>query len=178
MMPINGKITSFKDYLALTSRPCPSPVIWKGNDIKSALSTLPHEERGTIVLSNPCTEPATIAPDLSFAIQVIRRGEETKTHAHSFWHLYIVQSGIGETMLNNQSNMHIEAGDVIFIPAWCLHKFGNCGQQDLLVLFVLQNLPQSAALGNLMREEISGEKTNIYAELYSKDVSNIENKYA
>ena len=52
---------------------------------------------------------------------------------------------------------------MVFVPAWCPHAIGNPDAGTGLILLRLQNLPQHAALGSLVRED-GGVTRHIYAE--------------
>lgn len=163
--PVTGEILPFGDYLVRSRRRKGLPVIWRWSEIEPALDVLPHAERGSIALADPgAVEPATVAPGLSLTVQVVPAGATTSAHAHSFWHLYFVRSGAGIILLGKDLvRQSLKAGDTILVPAWCAHKFDNNGD-EALILFALQNLPQNANLGSLLREEADGELRIIYDE--------------
>jgi gentisate 1,2-dioxygenase len=88
----------------------------------------------------------------------------TELHRHSFWHIYIVRSGSGRVVFGGSTPVEeVECGDTIFVPAWCHHAVGNPSGSEPFVLYRLQNLPQNASSGNLMRE-IAGNLQIIYAD--------------
>ncbi|KDB10193.1 Cupin 2 conserved barrel domain protein [Burkholderia sp. lig30] len=165
MQPIEGDILPFSEYLELTSKPIANPVIWRWQAIESETGTRPHNQQGTLALSGGnVDEHGTVAPDLSLVIQVLRSGETTERHRHSFWHLYIARSGSGELAFGEDGvTEHIESGDTLFVPAWCYHTISNRSGSEPFVLYRLQNLPQNASAGNLMRE-IGGKLQIIYAD--------------
>ena len=164
MQTIEGDILSFSEYLELTSKPPADPVVWKWESIESMTRSRPHNPQGTLALSGGrVDEHGTVAPDLSLVIQVLKPGEMTERHRHSFWHLYIVHSGSGEMAFGeDQTRERLVPGDTVFVPAWGYHAIGNPSGTEPFVLFRLQNLPQNASSGNLMRE-IQGELQIIYA---------------
>lgn len=164
-MLIQGATISFDEYRTKALRKRKTPIIWKWIKMSEMLKSAKHHPRGSLVLSSSDeNDPATIAPGLSFTIQVIKPGENTQYHQHSFWHLYIVNSGQGFVSLENENIKHeLTTGDALFIPAWYSHQFAN--ETNLsFILFAIQNLPQQAALGSLIREENnSNEKKVIYS---------------
>jgi gentisate 1,2-dioxygenase len=164
-MPVSsGEIFAFSAYLEKTMWLPADALLWKWSDVETSLESQPHNVQGTLALGSPHTaDLATIAPGLSLVIQVLKPGESTKPHRHSFWHLYIVRSGSGEARLGNEDNRkRIAEGDVLFTPAWCTHAVDNREGRAPLVLLRLQNLPQNAELGTLARED-GGELKHIYA---------------
>ncbi|MGH8782875.1 cupin domain-containing protein [Paraburkholderia sp.] len=164
MQTVEGDILPFSEYLELTSKPLADPVVWKWQSIESGAGTRPHNPQGTLALSGGnVDEHGTVAPDLSLVIQILKPGETTERHRHSFWHLYIVRSGSGEIVFGEDQPVEkIETGDTIFVPAWCYHSIGNRSGSEPFVLYRMQNLPQNASAGNLMRE-IGGKLQIIYA---------------
>ncbi|WP_321893688.1 cupin domain-containing protein [Paraburkholderia tropica] len=164
-MPITqGDILEFSSYLEQTARPSQDAVVWKWHEVAAALASRPHNVQGTLVLADgEAIDRATIAPGLSLVIQVLKAGETTKPHRHSFWHLYIVRSGSGEVSLGaDLRRQRLVEGDVSFVPAWYTHAVHNLQDDASLVLFRLQNLPQNASLGTLARED-DGRLKHIYA---------------
>src|SRR5689334_9536553 len=133
MGPTTGAILPFAEYLAQNRRRKTPPVIWRWNSLAEAMSHAQHGERGTIALADPNgAEPATIAPGLSAALQVVKQGERTTPHAHSFWHLYLVHAGSGLAFLDDDvAGSSIGQGDCLFIPAWSAHAFESTGGEPL-----------------------------------------------
>jgi gentisate 1,2-dioxygenase len=162
----SGDILPFGEYLTNARRPPPSPVLWKMVDVAVSLAALEHGERGTLALVAPdASDGASIAPGLSLAVQVVRPGESTSAHAHSFWHVYTVSSGRGVAVLGDpRTRSEIEAGDVFLVPAWCKHAFENAQTDTALVLTALQNLPEQSYLGSMVREEADGSLKVVYGE--------------
>jgi gentisate 1,2-dioxygenase len=162
----DGEIVPFGQYLGRTRRKREAPIAWSADEIRAAVAAMPHGERGTLALVNPeAPEAGTIARGLSLAVQVVRKGESTSPHAHSFWHLYLVQSGAGLADFGDvKKSRPIAAGDVLMFPAWCAHAFHNHDGKEDLVLICLQNLPECANMGSLVRQEATGELAVVYAE--------------
>lgn len=165
MKPIEGDILSFSNYIELTAKPIAHPVLWRWTSIEAEAVARPHNPQGTLALSGgDVSGHGTVAPDVSLVIQVLKPGEKTESHRHSFWHLYIVHSGSGLLEFDKDGVSHrIEPGDTVFVPAWCYHAVGNNSDDETLRLHRIQNLPQVAKVGNLMRE-IGGQLQTIYAD--------------
>lgn len=163
MRPTHGEIIAYSDYLAQTAQARVDPVAWKWAEIETALSAWPGNPQGTLALGG-ASERGAVAPGLSLVIQALAPGETTASHRHSFWHLYIVRSGRAAFSLGASSEQRAAGeGDVVFVPAWCPHAIGNPDAGTGLILLRLQNLPQHAALGSLVRED-GGVTRHIYAE--------------
>jgi gentisate 1,2-dioxygenase len=107
-------------------------------------------------------DAAEVAPGLSLAVQTVLPSSATGSHRHSFWHLYWVASGTGEVLLEKNESRYITTGDIVYVPPWCSHSYSNSDSAAPLVLFALQNLPQLAALGVLMREEEDGARVSVH----------------
>ncbi|MFM0736485.1 cupin domain-containing protein [Paraburkholderia xenovorans] len=164
MQIAQGDILDFSAYLEQTARPSQEAVVWKWHDVAASLASRPHNVQGTLVLADgEAVDRATIAPGLSLVVQVLKAGETTKPHRHSFWHLYIVRAGAGEVSLGAElRRQRVAEGDVLFVPAWHTHAVHNLEGEVPLVLLRLQNLPQNASLGTLARED-DGHLKHIYA---------------
>lgn len=165
LRPVRGDFITFSEYLKRARRPSPRAVVWPWAGIAEALAAFPHGERGTLALANPdSVDPVSIVFGVSLAVQVVRAGERTQSHTHSFWHLYIVYSGTGNVWLSTDAIPNcIRPKDILLVPAWCPHAFDNGEGAESLVLLALQNLPQCAQLGNLLRSGAAGMPPNIDA---------------
>lgn len=149
----HGTLQDFSGYLEDNKKQKESSVIWSSESILRSVLTGDFTSRGAFFLVNPNrkNEGETIH-DISVTVQVIKPGDSTTPHSHSFWHLYIGISGSGKLVLNENESSTITVGDIIYVPAWGEHQFINNGQQDL-VLYVIQNLPGMARQGTLLRKD-------------------------
>lgn len=130
----------------------PRPVQWNWQEIARRLRTVEHPERGTIALTLP-DGSAEIMRDVAVAYQVVPAGQTTTPHAHTWYHLFIVQSGTGTiTFHEGDETNHLSAGDILLIPAWSTHHFTNSTSDDLVLLNVM-NIPLLADLGNLATDQ-------------------------
>jgi gentisate 1,2-dioxygenase len=163
--PISGEFVAFSDYLERTKRERPVSVLWKWSEIAQNLERFPAGERGSIALGH-CGggNSLSAAPGLSTTVQVVAAGARTKSHAHSFWHLYIVRSGNGLFFANeDDEGSSLAAGDILFIPACTMHSFSNLAGEEPLILFAIQDLPHVAELGVLARQEAGGPLELVYS---------------
>ena len=161
-----GCLLAFADYLERTRRPKPNPVLWRAQDIDALVQAMPACGRGSVALSHAqLPQDGAVAPGLSLTIQSVQAGTRLPPHRHSFWHLYTVLSGTGHIVLEETPQpVPLAHNDWIFIPAWCEHALDNTGSPTPLLLAALQNLPQSAAIGSLFRQERDELPQVIHAE--------------
>ena len=125
----------------------PEPVQWTWREISDRLGAVEHPERGTLALTLPGGS-AEILRDLALAYQVIPAGRSTSPHAHTWYHLFVVQSGSGAVTFQGGGTDPLNPGDVLLVPAWSTHHFTNADDQDL-VLLNLMNIPLLARLGDI-----------------------------
>ena len=95
--------------------------------------------------TNPITGGHTF-PTLSCCIQLLRPGEQTKTHRHTSGAAYHVFRGSGTTTIGTES-FQWEDGDCFVVPPWYDHKHENGSRQDDAILFSLNDSPILEALG-------------------------------
>ena len=166
MQASEGAAVSFNDYLTRTARPRARPVIWRADTLVDCLASATIAERGAIALIDPeAADAATIAPGLSCVVQVVPPGGKTSSHAHSFWHLFLVRAGFGCALFENDGSENpLREGDIFFVPAWCSHAFVNSRDDAPLIMLVIQNLPSLAAVGTLARHENNQPIHVVYAE--------------
>jgi gentisate 1,2-dioxygenase len=165
-----GDLLSYTDYLSQTLRHRESPTLWKWRDIRIELDKQIGSDQGTFAISREdANDPATPAPGISIVIQRVRARELTPAHQHSFWHLYWVSEGHGSIQTGGAIDQApLAPGDFLFVPAWCNHALDNRSGTSDLILIRLQNLPQNAEAGTLMREGPDGIPQPLYSSEKSK----------
>ena len=84
-------------------------------------------------------------------IQMLRVGEKTLPHRHTYTHLYHVFEGQGITEVEGQE-LAWERGDCLTVPNWTWHRHRNTNASDPAILFSMNDLPLQEVLG-LYREE-------------------------
>jgi gentisate 1,2-dioxygenase len=156
MTAVDGTTLPYKEYLDRYRTPEQKPVVWNWKALARSIAMLDHDERGThVMLSIPEGDAACdIVPGISMAVQIVKAGGATKSHAHSWWHLYVVVDGRGAVEFGDPASVRqLEAGDVLMVPGWCPHRLiGEPGGNDLR-LFRVQNLPQLSRLANVAIKE-------------------------
>jgi gentisate 1,2-dioxygenase len=162
---LKGKTIHFDEYLLRAQKLAIRAAHWSWKEIKENLNNFPNRERGTLALISPDDGSSSeIAPGISLTLQIINVGHATRSHTHSFWHIYFVVSGEGNAFLGQEvREVPIKANDVVYVPPWEAHYFTNNGQETLM-LYALQNLPQIAALGTLVRNDGSDQLSLIYKD--------------
>jgi gentisate 1,2-dioxygenase len=149
--------SAYRDHF--DARPV-APVVWNWVTVLDQLAAASHGERGSLTLSstgdgNGCE----LLPGFAINVQVVEAGGTTRTHAHSWWHFFLVQSGQATAVLgDSESRSRICQGDLLLVPAWCDHRFENDGLDDFIVLS-MSNLPQQTVLSNQRAREPQGSRT-------------------
>ncbi|PQV54840.1 cupin domain-containing protein [Paraburkholderia sp. BL21I4N1] len=161
--PLSGRLVPFDAYLAAASRSRQQPAHWPWQVVSQAWLGAGHGERGTVALASDAhAVRAEAAPGISLTLQVVEPQRGTRSHRHSFWHLYVVVSGEGSAHIDDGSEFRLAPGDSFYVPPWSAHRLANPDEHTPLVLYGLQNLPQLAELGTLMRESPDGELEHVY----------------
>ncbi|WP_044364380.1 cupin domain-containing protein [Streptomyces natalensis] len=148
-MPVQtGSRFPYPEFKARYDIPPQQPVHWQWSQLAQGLGDVEHPERGTLALSLP-DGSAEVLRDVAVGYQVVPAGEHTGPHAHSWYHLSVVQTGTGTVTFDESGEtVELNPGDILLVPAWSLHRFTNPTSQDL-VLLNLMNIPLLARLGNL-----------------------------
>ncbi|AWT44776.1 MULTISPECIES: cupin domain-containing protein [Streptomyces] len=153
-MPVQtGSQSPYAEFRKRHVRQQPSPVVWQWENLAKELEAAEHTEYGTLTLAAPGGSHE-IVPGTSMTFQVVRTGDRTTTHAHSWWHLYFVRSGAGTVIFDETGeSAELTGGDILLIPAWSAHHFENHEADEDLLLLNMSNLPQLAAIHNNFSEE-------------------------
>jgi len=99
---------------------------------------------------NPTTGGPTL-PTMSCWIQMLRPGEQTKSHRHTSTSVYHAFRGNGTTIINGEP-FNWEKGDSFVVPLWSWHQHRNRSSTEEALLFSMHDLPVLKAFG-LYREE-------------------------
>lgn len=158
--PVSRSVdTSIHEYGALrpgwnTNAPAVPPYRYRWEDAMKALKILgerPGDPHDGILLryANPRTGGPTLST-MSCELQMLRPGEETKSHRHTSTAIYHVFRGSGFTVIEDR-RFDWETGDSFTVPLWRRHRHGNDGRDDA-VLFQMNDRPVLEAL-HFYREE-------------------------
>jgi len=134
----------------------PPPYRYRWDDTEKILGGLgekPGDPYDGIVLRfvNPLTGGPTLHT-LSCEIQMLRSGEQTKSHRHTSSTIYHVFKGGGFTVAGDTRH-DWEEGDTFTVPYWQWHHHGNRSRNEA-VLFAMNDRPLMEAFG-FYREEVS-----------------------
>lgn len=148
-----GQAVAYRHYRDCFHPRQASAVHWAWSEIAQTLAACAPSERGSLTLSTTGQpQDCQILPGIALNIQVVPAGGGTRSHAHAWWHLFLVHSGHGEAVLGSQPSRVLQAGDILLVPAWVAHHFRN-GHDAPLLLLSLSNLPQQSALSNHLARE-------------------------
>jgi len=165
---MNGYLKDFSQYLALSRQPVGKAALWRAGDVEAALKSQGlHAERLTRSLALTRTDASDafgLNADVSLMVQALGPLEKGRSHAHSFWHLYFVLKGSGACIIEGE-RMTWATGDVFFVPPWAEHELENASAQEEAIVYSLQNLPQQAHGGTLMRNDpVTGRPVHIRSD--------------
>ena len=142
------------------SGPGPFPVKYRWSDTLSCLQELaasaPDDPYDGVILDyvNPQTGGPTTAT-MHCRIQLLRPGEETRSHRHTCNTVYHVVRGRGVTQIGKsraeEAELAWQERDCFNVPAWYWHRFKNFSTEPAL-LFSVSDRPLFEAL-RLYREE-------------------------
>jgi gentisate 1,2-dioxygenase len=129
---------------------------WKLDDARAGLQALREEDAsphdGVIVeYCDPATGGSALTT-MSAYLQLLRPGESTQPHRHTWSSVYHVVEGSGQTIVNGQ-RLDWGRNDTFSIPTWARHAHHNDENADAL-LFSYSDAPAVVALG--LAREIAG----------------------
>lgn len=99
---------------------------------------------------NPVTG-GPVMPTFSCSVQMLRPGEGTRAHRHTYGAVYHVLRGRGSTQAGDVT-LQWEMGDSFVVPNWCWHAHRNLEADREALLFVVDDSPVLEAL-ELLREQ-------------------------
>lgn len=126
-----------------------SPILnYRWKDARASLHAL-RDETGSpydgIIMqyTNPVTGGPTL-PTISAYLQLLRKGEHTKSHRHTSSTIYHVAEGGGRSIVNG-AEITWEEGDTFIVPSWAPHEHVSVGGEA--VLFSYTDRPIVSAFG-------------------------------
>lgn len=149
MNNVRGAFFSYKDFRESLHHQPVSPRVWTGAELTDLRQTLETTEVDTVALARDSSLKGCEAmPGLAMAMQWLKPGVVLNGHAHSWWHLFVIQAGCGALTLGDADEVGVSAGDVLLVPAWTRHGFINTSHDEALAMLNLSNMPQMALLSN------------------------------
>jgi gentisate 1,2-dioxygenase len=137
-------------------QPPPYRYRWEETEkVLRALGEKPGDPFDGIVLRfvNPLTGGPTL-PTMSCEIQMLRPGEQTRSHRHTSSTIYHVFKGEGSTTVG-ETRHEWQEGDTFTVPYWQWHQHANHRGKEA-ILFVMNDKPVMDAFG-FYREESAPE---------------------
>ena len=85
-------------------------------------------------------------PTMGCWVQMLRPGEETKTHRHTSSSVFYVIRGQGTTVVGDEEFDWAE-GDILVVPNWIDHRHINRSRENEAILFSVNDIPVLETLG-------------------------------
>lgn len=149
MNNVKGAFFSYKDFRESLHHQSVGPRVWKEAELTDMRQTLEASEVDIVALAHDNSlNGCEVMPGVAIAMQWLKPGAVLNGHAHSWWHLFIIQSGRGAVTLGDADEVDVSAGDVLLVPAWTRHGFINTSTDEALAMLNLSNMPQMALLSN------------------------------
>jgi gentisate 1,2-dioxygenase len=144
-----GAFFSYKDFRQSLHHQPTSPKVWKGTELAGLPQALAASEVDIVALAHDkSVEGCEVTPGVAIAMQWLKPGVVLNGHAHSWWHLFVIQSGNGLMTLGAADEVNVSSGDVLLVPAWTRHGFVNTRVDAPLAMLNMSNMPQMALLSN------------------------------
>ncbi|AZG10744.1 cupin domain-containing protein [Pigmentiphaga sp. H8] len=170
---MKGHFIAFSHYLERTAQPVGQPAIWRKLDVEAALTAQPLSSqrltRAMALTRSDESEAFALNGSISLIVQALGPGERGRMHSHSFWHLYFVLKGQGASLIGGE-RITWSDGDSFYVPAWVEHDLQNLSDTQDAIVYSVQNLPEQASNGSLMRKEPGGGYVHIASDL-AEDVA-------
>ena len=144
-----GAFFSYKNFRQSLHHQPISPKVWKGAELAELPKSLAASEVDIVALAHDkSVAGCEVTPGMAIAMQWLKPGEVLNGHAHSWWHLFVIQSGSGLLTLGEVDELNVSSGDVLLVPAWTKHGFVNTSASTPLAMLNMSNMPQMALLSN------------------------------
>lgn len=149
MNNVRGAFFSYKDFRQSLNSPPASAKVWKDSELSDLRHSLETSEIDIVALAQDhSVEGCKLTPGMAVSMQWLKPGTALNGHAHSWWHLFIIQSGSGTLTLGDADEVSVSPGDVLLVPAWTRHGFVNTSTTEALAMLNLSNMPQIAQLSS------------------------------
>lgn len=144
-----GGFFSYKDFRQSLANPPASAKVWKDGELADIRHSLETSEIDIVALAHDnSVEGCKLTPGMAVSMQWLKPGTALNGHAHSWWHLFIIQCGSGALTLGDADEVSVSQGDVLLVPAWTRHGFVNTSATQPLAMLNLSNMPQIAQLSS------------------------------
>jgi mannose-6-phosphate isomerase-like protein (cupin superfamily)/pyrroloquinoline quinone (PQQ) biosynthesis protein C len=81
----------------------------------------------------------------------IPAGKNNEKHRHAHEAVFYILQGCGKVMIDDRS-IDVVAGDIVFLPRWCIHQSQNTGDTDMQILAITDFGLTSKVLGDYDRQ--------------------------
>jgi gentisate 1,2-dioxygenase len=147
MNNVQGGFFSYKDFRQSLHQSPVSARVWKEGELTGMRQRLEASEIDIVALAHDNSiEGCKLTPGMAVSMQWLKPGAVLDGHAHSWWHLFIIQSGSGALSLGDADAVSVSPGDVLLVPAWTRHGFVNTSATEPLAMLNMSNMPQMAQL--------------------------------
>jgi gentisate 1,2-dioxygenase len=147
MNNVQGGFFSYKDFRQSLHQSPVSARVWKESELTGMRQRLEASEIDIVALAHDNSiEGCKLTPGMAVSMQWLKPGAVLDGHAHSWWHLFIIQSGSGALSLGDADAVSVSPGDVLLVPAWTQHGFVNTSATEPLAMLNMSNMPQMAQL--------------------------------
>lgn len=149
MNNIQGAFFSYKDFRQSLQPPSVGARVWKEHELSDWRKSFAAREVDIVALAHEnSTEGCQLTPGMAVSMQWLKPGATLDGHVHSWWHLFIIQSGQGELTLGDADAVAVGPGDVLLVPACTRHGFVNTSHTEPLAMLNMSNMPAMAQIDN------------------------------
>ena len=131
--------------------------------MRSAAEGMPAQDYGSTVGVRLMSSTTRTRPGASDGSRRKPSDSASCMHSHSFWHLYFVLTGRGASVIGGD-RITWSTGDSFYVPAWMEHDLQNLSDDEDAIVHSVQNLPEQAFSGSLMRKEAGGGYVHIASD--------------
>ncbi|MHC8290768.1 cupin domain-containing protein [Pseudomonas sp. XS1P51] len=149
MNNVQGAFFPYQDFRQSLHQPPVSARVWKAGELNDMRKNLEATDIDIVALAHDNSiEGCKLTPGMAVSMQWLKPGSALNGHAHSWWHLFIIQSGSGTLTLGDADEVSVCPGDVLLVPAWTRHGFVNTSATEPLAMLNMSNMPQMALLSH------------------------------
>ncbi|WP_454866584.1 cupin domain-containing protein [Pseudomonas umsongensis] len=149
MNNVQGVFFSYKDFRQSLVRQPIKPRVWKEVELTGIRQSLEASDVDIVALAHDNSlDGCSLTPGMAVSMQWLIPGAQLQGHDHSWWHLFIIQSGNGTLTLGDAEAVCVGSGDVLLVPAWTRHGFVNTSTTEPLAMLNISNMPQALLLAN------------------------------
>ena len=131
-------------------------LVYRWSAVEPLLQTLAADDTaslfdGVTIDYTNAADGAWTMPTMSCRMSMLRPGERTKAHRHTYSSVYHVHEGVGATVINGKRFVWADH-DSFVVPPWAWHEHSNSSETEMAYLFSITDIPILDSFG-LNREE-------------------------